>query len=84
MKVKQLLEELGEQRERNHELERENRRIRELVRIHRRAKWGLDGLMTNALGEVLDEEDRMLYESVFKDVPDEEDRALYQMLEEEQ
>ncbi|MEE9395146.1 MAG: hypothetical protein V3W41_21865 [Planctomycetota bacterium] len=49
------------------ELVSEVERLRELVRLHRRTKWGLDGLVDGAIGEVCDEDDRELYRAVLKE-----------------
>ena len=45
----------------------EVKRLRELVRLHRRACWGLDGLGAE-LGEVHNDHDAVLYHAVFGSV----------------
>ena len=45
----------------------EVRRLKELVRIHRRENWGLDGLIDGEIGEVFNHSDAQLYRSVLGD-----------------
>lgn len=49
------------------DLQAEIKRLKELVRIHRRENWGLDGLVDGEIGEVYNHSDAQLYRSVLGD-----------------